>query len=76
MLKDKWFLVYREINYLPKLSGFFRSETQKTAANRAVGAFFRHRRICKYVEEKKCETSDAAKVFKSQQKRIAQFRSE
>ena len=60
--------------FKPKLSGFFRSETQETAANRAVGTFFRCRRICQYVETKKCETSDAAKVFKSQQKRIAQFR--
>ena len=50
-----------QLYLLPKLSGFFRSETKKTATNRAVGAFFRRKRIYKYGEEKKCETSDAAR---------------
>ena len=50
----------------PRFCSRRRSETQKTAAKRAVGAIFQRKHVHKYVEEQNRETSVEARIFKPQ----------
>ena len=55
---------YSSFSFEPRFCSSFRSEAQKTAAKRAVGAILQRRHIHRYVEEQNRETSVAARIFK------------